>query len=58
VRVLLLDFDAAEGKIFLYYSLNTHKLDADTRKDPIMDAELYIEIREVFIIGDMARLLL
>ena len=31
--------------------LNTHKLDADTRKDPIMDAELYIEIREVFIIG-------
>ena len=46
-----MDFDAAERKIFLYYSLNTHKLDADTRKDPIMDAELYIEIREVFIIG-------
>ena len=46
-----MDFDAAEEKIFLYYSLNTHKLDADTRKDPIMDAELYIEIREVFIIG-------
>ena len=51
MRVLLLNFDAADGEIFLYYSLNTHKLDTDTRKDPIMDAELYIEIREVFIIG-------
>ena len=31
--------------------LNTHKLDADTRKDPIMDAELYIEIREISAMG-------
>ena len=46
-----MNFDAAEGKIFLYYSLNTHKVVVHTRKNPIMDAELYIEIREVFIIG-------
>ena len=51
MRVLLLNFDAVDGEIFLYYSLNTHKLDADTRKNPIMDAELYIEIREGSVIG-------
>ena len=32
VRFLLLVFDAEDGEIFLYYSLNTHKLDAGARK--------------------------
>ena len=51
MRVLLLNFDAAEGKIFLYYSLNTHKVVIYTRKSPIAEPELYIEIREGSVIG-------
>ena len=32
MRYSLWSFDAADGEIFLYYSLNTHKGDAGARK--------------------------
>ena len=32
MRYPLWSFDATDGGIFLYYSLNTHKLDAGARK--------------------------
>ena len=46
---LFVYFDVADGDIFLYYSLNTHKVVVYTRKSPITEPELYMEIREISV---------